>query len=127
VKDASSFSTDIHKQGYDGLMGLGPNEGSRVYDEVDSDAGSSVITRMFESDTTTDNYITFLLDRKTDPTADFKGQFTVSEVVKGFEAVTSMPKLDVQAVHRLLNDGTCSPCQLIALVSHILQNNIGKL
>lgn len=104
VKDASSFSSNIHQQGYDGLMGLGPNDGSRVFKEIGDDSGSSALTRMFESDTGTDNYITFLLDRKNDPTQPFKGQFTVSEVVPGYEAVTSMPQLDVESVRILLGD-----------------------
>ncbi len=64
-----------------------------------------MLTHIFETHGLTDNYITFLLDRKGDPTDAFKGQLTISEVVPGFENITSMPKIDVDKVNRLLKAG----------------------
>lgn len=98
VEDTSTFSSDIHLQGYDGLLGLGPNSGSVVRDKVDSTAGDTMLERIFSQDKETDNYITFLLDRLGDPTPSFTGQFTVSELVPGFENITSMPKLKIDEV-----------------------------
>lgn len=126
VTDASSFSSNIHTQGYDGLMGLGPNDGSQVYDKLDKDSGSSVLTRIFEQNKTSANYISFLLDRKGDPTSDFTGQFTISELVPGFENITSMPKLDVETVHKLLDQGRWRSAPIFSCLT-LLQSNIGKL
>jgi hypothetical protein len=48
VKDTSTFSQDIVTQGYDGLIGLGPNSGSVVQKELDQDAaGDSPLNRIF--------------------------------------------------------------------------------
>lgn len=102
VTDASSFSSNIHKQGYDGLMGLGPNEGSQVFDKVGSDAGDSVLNSIFASNKSSSNFISFLLDRKGDPSEQFTGQFTISEYIPGFENISSMPQMDVETVHKLL-------------------------
>ncbi|KAH0585943.1 Pregnancy-associated glycoprotein 2 [Termitomyces sp. J132] len=103
VADTSSFSTNIHAQGYDGLLGLGPNKGSLIYKKLDGDTGDTVLTHIFEQDTSADAYITFLLDRKNAPSEPFTGQLTISELVEGFENITSMPKLDVDKVNKLLS------------------------
>ncbi|KAJ8080231.1 hypothetical protein PM082_017061 [Marasmius tenuissimus] len=102
VDDASSFSTDIHKQGYSGLMGLGPNSGSQVLDKAGSkQSADSVLTRVFQQTKSATNYITFLLDRK-GTTQGYTGQFTIGEIAPNLQNVTSMPKLDVEEVNRLL-------------------------
>lgn len=103
VNDASTFSTDIHAQGYSGLMGLGPNSGSQVLDKIGKHKNAdSVLTRVFQQSKASANYITFLLDRK-GSNQGFTGQFTISEVVPQFSNVTSMPKLDVEEVLRVLD------------------------
>ena len=102
VKDTSSFSLDIKSQGFEGLIGLGPNTGSTIRDDLDKgDAGDSVLSRIFSQNTTTQNYLTLLLDRKGDSSDPFTGQLSISEIVPGFESITTMPKLDVDKVHRL--------------------------
>ncbi|TFK70925.1 acid protease [Pluteus cervinus] len=103
VTDTSTFTTDLSTQGFSGLLGLGPNEGSVIRDQIDSSAGDSMLTRIFSEDLTSQNYISFLLDRKGDPGDAFTGQFTISQLVPGFENITSMPKLDVKEVNLLLN------------------------
>jgi hypothetical protein len=106
VKDTSTFSSDIHVQGYDGLLGLGPNKGSVIRKKLDDDTGDTTLTHIFEQDKSDDSYITFLLDRRisgaADPNQKFTGQLTIGEVVKGFESITNQPKLDVDKVNRLL-------------------------
>ncbi|KAF9464127.1 aspartic peptidase domain-containing protein [Collybia nuda] len=102
VGNTSTFSSNIHAQGYDGLFGLGPNKGSQVRKKLDGNTGDTMLTRIFSQNKTSANYITFLLDRKGDPTDPFTGQFTLSEIVPGFENITTMPKLDVDTVNRLL-------------------------
>ncbi|KAJ7079760.1 aspartic peptidase A1 [Mycena belliarum] len=101
VPDRSSFSKDTS---FDGLLGLGPNEGSVIHDKLDSAAGDSMINRIFSQNKSASNYITFLLDRKNDPGETLTGQFTIGETVKGFENITAQPKLNVKTVHKLLED-----------------------
>lgn len=102
VTNTSTFTGDIHAQGYDGLLGLGPNKGSVIRKKLKTDSANNMLQRIFESNRNSENYITFLLDRKNDPSDPFKGQFSISELVPGFENVTSMPKLEVETVNRLL-------------------------
>jgi hypothetical protein len=40
-----------------------------------------------------------------DPGSSLTGQLTISEVIPGLENITSMPKLDVDTVNRLLQAG----------------------
>ncbi|KDR82582.1 hypothetical protein GALMADRAFT_237974 [Galerina marginata CBS 339.88] len=102
VNDTSTFTSNIGAQGYSGLLGLGPNEGGVIQKKFKDGSGDNLLQRIFASDKSTDNYISLLLSRKNDPGANFTGQFTVSEVVPGYEKVTSMPKLDVETVNRIL-------------------------
>ncbi|KAF9454879.1 acid protease [Macrolepiota fuliginosa MF-IS2] len=103
VTDTSTFTSNINAQGYYGLLGLGPNSGSLVRKKISGDSrGDTMLTHIFESHSLSDNYVSFLLDRKGAPTEAFTGQLTVSEIVPGFENITSMPKIDVDKVNRLL-------------------------
>jgi hypothetical protein len=101
VNDTSSFSAS---QGYDGLLGLGPNQSSVIKKKVDKKGTSAdnFLQRTFTASASNENYITLLLDRNKDPGQNLTGQFTVSEVVSGYENVKNMPKLDVDTVNRLL-------------------------
>jgi len=101
VIDTSTFTSNIHAQGYDGLLGLGPNQGSVIRKKTKTKE-DTFLQRVFDQNHLTDNYITFLLDRKNDPGEQFKAQFSISEIIPGFEKVSSMPKLDVETVSRLL-------------------------
>lgn len=67
-----------------------------------------MLTHIFETHGLTDNYISFLLDRKGVPNPPFQGELTISEIVPGFENITSMPKIDVDKVNRLLKAGAFS-------------------
>lgn len=57
--------------------------------------------RIFGLNQTEQNYITFMLDRVRDPGNNITGQFTISEVVPGFESILNEPKLPVVKVHTL--------------------------
>ena len=104
VNDTSSFSMNITSQGFEGLIGLGPNSGSVILDKVDNDAGNSVLNRIFSQNTTSANYLTLLLTRESPVNQSFTGQLTISEIVPGFEQIEQMPKLTVETVHRLTDE-----------------------
>jgi len=104
VTDTSTFTSNIHTQGYDGLLGLGPNDGSVIKKKLKT-GGDTLLQRIFGQNHDTDNYISFLLDRKNDPSDPFKGQFSIGEAIPGFENITTFPKLDVETVNRLLKAG----------------------
>lgn len=100
VANASSFSSD---SAFDGLIGLGPNVGSAIQGKLGT-AGDTLLDRIFAQNKSTANFITFLLDRKNDPGEPFTGQFSIGEPVKGYENVTTQTKLNVETVHKLLDD-----------------------
>ena len=104
VVDTSSFSMDIAAQGFQGLLGLGPDTGSIIRKKYGEGKGDSVLFRIFEQDRTTNNYITFLLDRLSDPGNTITGQFTVSELAPGLQNVTDMPKLEVDEVAGIIDE-----------------------
>ena len=101
VGNTSSFSYNISNEGYEGLIGLGPNTGSVILDKLDDDAGNSVLNRIFSQNTTSANFLTLLLDRQNGGNQSFTGTLTISEVVPGFENITNQPKLEVDKVHKL--------------------------
>jgi len=106
VVDTSTFAANFHLQGYDGFLGLGPNSGSIIRKKVGGNTGNSFLQRVLQQGKTAANYITFLLDRKNDVGSTVTGQFTVNEILTVFSNITSMPKLDVDKVNRLLKAGT---------------------
>ncbi|OBZ68699.1 putative aspartic-type endopeptidase CTSD [Grifola frondosa] len=89
--------TSDHPTG-NGLMGLGPNYGSQVQDAIGNSAGDAVLDRIFRQNTSTPNYITFLLGRANDPADTLSGDLTVGEILPGYENITSQPKLSVTNV-----------------------------
>lgn len=102
VVDTSTFSVDIKAAGFAGLIGLGPNTGSKIRDEIDDASGDSVLNRIFTANQLESNYITMLLNRYNDPMQqDLTGQMTISEILPQYQNLTSIPKLNVDKVHRL--------------------------
>lgn len=91
-------STTTQEQNASGLVGLGPNSGSRVYSELGSNAGDAIVDRIFRQNTSSPNFITALLGRSDDPDHPYPGSFSVGEVISGYENVTSQPKLPVTSV-----------------------------
>ena len=78
-----------------GLIGLGPNQGSNVYNDLASSTGAAVVDRIFRQNTSTPNFISALLGRYDDPTDTFPGDITVGDVLQGYENITSQSKLEV--------------------------------
>jgi hypothetical protein len=56
-----------------GLIGLGPNKGSAVFDTVGNPSGDAVLDRIFKQNTSTPNFMTVLMGRYDDPTDTFPG------------------------------------------------------
>ncbi|PCH43782.1 acid protease [Wolfiporia cocos MD-104 SS10] len=78
-----------------GIIGLGPNSGSDVYQQFNSPAGDSPLNSIFRQNTSTPNFITILLGRDEDDAHPFPGDLTVGEVLPDYENITSQPKLTV--------------------------------
>jgi len=93
VPDSSSFSPTLQSNGFQGLMGIGFDAGSIVRSKVGDGAGDTPLSRIFQQNKTTQNYVSLQLDREKDPTDTITGQVTVSELVSGYESIASQPKL----------------------------------
>ncbi|EKM51672.1 uncharacterized protein PHACADRAFT_261953 [Phanerochaete carnosa HHB-10118-sp] len=81
-----------------GLVGLGPNNGSQVLQALGNSSGDTVLNRIFQQNTSTPNFLTILLGRDDDPSDNFPGDLTVGEILPGYDAITSQPKLNVSLV-----------------------------
>lgn len=78
-----------------GLIGLGPNKGSNVFNVMGSSSGAAVVDRIFRQNTSTPNFISVLLGRYDDPTDTFPGDITVGDILDGYSNISSQSKLDV--------------------------------
>jgi hypothetical protein len=74
-------------------MGIGFDAESVVRSKVGAGAGDTPLSRIFQQNKTTQNFMSLQLDRAKDPTDTVTGQITISEVVSGYENITSQPKL----------------------------------
>ena len=74
--------------------------GSAIRKELDRKdfQGDAVLDRIFQQNKTSSNYVTLMLNRNNDPGSTTSGQFTVSELVSGFENITSQPKNSIVTV-----------------------------
>jgi len=100
VKNASAFPGS---DGTNGLLGLGFNSGSSIYKKLGkSSSGNTLIQNIFAQGNTANNFVTFLLGRGGASGPTVQGYFSVGETLPGFDNITSMPKLDVETVSRLL-------------------------
>ena len=92
---------DIEAQGFSGLIGLGPNSGSKLADAIDGSPGYSVLNRIFVENKFPSPYITFYLDRANGTSVSNTGMLTIGEVLPQYSNITSYNKLMVDKVHRL--------------------------
>jgi len=92
---------NIEAQGFSGLIGLGPNSGSKIWDEIDETSGYSVLNRIFVENNVSSPYITFYLDRANGTVVSNTGLMTIDEVLPQYSNITSHTKLMVDKVHRL--------------------------
>lgn len=93
VEDSSSFSPALQSNGFQGLMGLGFDVASVVQSKVGHVAGDTPLSRIFQLNKTTQNFMSLQLARANDPTDPITGQITISEFISGYESVASQPKL----------------------------------
>lgn len=88
--------------GISGIIGLGPPQGSIVFQEAfqayNDSRGDPFVNRVFAQDPTTPNFISFYLGRTETPDEPFDSEFTIGEIVPGLEAVNTYPQLPVQLV-----------------------------
>jgi hypothetical protein len=101
VTDTTTFSVNIEAQGFSGLIGLGPNSGSKIWDELSGTTGYSVLNRIFVENAVSSPYITFYLDRANGTSVSNTGMLTIDEVLPQYSNITSYTKLTVDKVHRL--------------------------
>lgn len=92
---------NIQAQGFSGLIGLGPNSGSKIADEINGSPGYSVLNRIFVENNLPSPYITFYLDRANGTAVSNAGMLTIGEVLPQYSNITSYNKLMVDKVHRL--------------------------
>lgn len=137
VQNSSSFGA-IAALGIDGLAGLGPGFSSIVRNTVGAGVGDTLLDNVFQLNKTTSNFITFLLSRNGVLNAQsVQGEFTISEIISGYESVTSQPKLPVAELKNssrtdqhwttLLNSITAPKGELIELESIVKHTADGKL
>lgn len=96
VTDSSTFGS-ITAVGINGLAGLGPSTSSVVFTDLGT-KGDALLENIFQLNKTSSNFVTFLLTRASDPAETIRGEFTISEVISGYENITNQPKLDVQVL-----------------------------
>ena len=92
---------NIQAQGFSGLIGLGPNSGSKLYDDLSGSTGYSVLNRIFVANEVSSPSITFYLDRANGTSVSNNGMLTIDEVLPQFSNITSYTKLMVDKVHKL--------------------------
>ncbi|KZS90408.1 acid protease, partial [Sistotremastrum niveocremeum HHB9708] len=82
----------------DGLIGLGPYMGSTIRTTVGSPSADPVLNRIFAQNTSTPNFLSFILGRSSGPSQPFSGELTVGEVIQGFEKISGEVKNEVQVL-----------------------------
>lgn len=96
VPDSSSFSPTLQSNGFQGLMGIGFDAESIVRSKVGNSGGDTPLSRIFQQNKTTQNFVSLQLDRQNDPTDTITGQITVSELISGYESIASQPMLYIK-------------------------------
>ncbi|KAH9172156.1 acid protease [Lactarius sanguifluus] len=82
-----------------GLIGLGPNTGSRVHDALnDQSTGNTPLDRIFRQNLTTPNYLTVLLNRLNDTAEAYTGAMTIGEVLPQYSNITNQPMVPISAL-----------------------------
>lgn len=74
-------------------MGTGFDSGSVIRSKVGDGVGDTPLSRIFQQNKTTQNFLSFQLDRQNDPTDTITGQVTISELISGYESIASQTKL----------------------------------
>jgi hypothetical protein len=74
-------------------MGIGFDAESIVRSKVGAVTGDTPLSRIFQQNMTTQNFVSLQLNRANDPSDPITGQITISELITGYESVASQPKL----------------------------------
>jgi len=94
--DASSSVNPALGYGAQGILGLGFTSLSNIDSAVNKTGGSwgrSLLFNAFSVNSGEPNFITFALQRSTDPTDEVDGMFTIGEVDPTYSAITNSPSL----------------------------------
>ncbi|KZT51784.1 acid protease [Calocera cornea HHB12733] len=102
VGQNATFTGGLFSTGATGILGLGPSSGSILRAKIGNASADALVDRIFESDPTTPNFVSFVLERLGDGTP-VTGQLTVGDIVPGYEAITSQPQLPVIILKSLLS------------------------
>jgi len=82
-----------------GLIGLGPNTGSRIQDALsDQPGGDTPLDRIFRQNLTTPNYLTVLLNRPNDTAEKYTGAMTIGEILPQYSNISNQPKVPVSVL-----------------------------
>ena len=94
--DASSAVNPALGYGAQGILGLGFTSLSNIDAAVNKTGGSwgrSLLFNAFNLNSSEPNFITFALQRSTDPSDDTEGMFTIGEVDPTYSAIENSPSL----------------------------------
>ncbi|CCM01494.1 uncharacterized protein FIBRA_03548 [Fibroporia radiculosa] len=95
VENQAFLNATQNSAGDPGILGLGPNSGSDIYEQFNDETGDTVLNRIFLQNTSTPNYITVLLGRSDDVAVPYPGDITIGQPLPTYENITSQPKLSV--------------------------------
>lgn len=88
-----------------GLIGLGPNTGSLVYNALNNtSAGDPPLDNIFRQDLSTPNFVTVLLNRQNDTDETYTGAMTIGEALPQYTNITSQPKVPVSVLQTSISD-----------------------
>jgi len=138
VNDTSTFSSDLPAQGITGIIGLGPSAGSVIRNTVGNASADPPLDRIFSQNASASNYITFFLNRDSDPSQTQSGEMTVSEIIPGFENVTAQTQVPAERLKtdssfnqhwtvQLDSQGIFGPDGKVIEQSSIVPDNEGRL
>ena len=74
-------------------MGIGFDVESIVRSKAGAVTGDTPLSRIFQQNLTTQNFVSLQLNRANDPSDPITGQITISELITGYESIASQPKL----------------------------------
>ena len=93
VQDAASTGIDTEQA--TGLIGLGPSSSSNIFYALGHPAGDPFLDKVFRQNTSTPNFVTFVLGRDGDSGDTIQGEFTIGEVIPNLANITNQPKVPV--------------------------------
>jgi len=77
-----------------GILGLGPNSGSRIHASLNNQPkGDTVLDHIFQQNISAHNILTVLLGHSNDPAEKYPGNITVGEILPGLESITTQPRV----------------------------------